>query len=80
MTEWPSVRARQVLAVLRRTGWCIAAQRGSHRVLVKEGQPISSLHFMTVQRLGYAASKRRNKAITPAAALAPKMPSIVMQK
>jgi predicted RNA binding protein YcfA (HicA-like mRNA interferase family) len=52
MTEWPSVRARRVLAALQRTGLRIARQRGSHRVLVKEGGPTSSLHFTTEKKLG----------------------------
>lgn len=37
MTDWPSVRARRVLAALQEIGWRIARQRGSHRVLVKDG-------------------------------------------
>ena len=39
MTDWPAVRAPRVLAALQKIGWRIARQRGSHRVLVKEGRP-----------------------------------------
>jgi predicted RNA binding protein YcfA (HicA-like mRNA interferase family) len=39
MTAWPAVRARQILAALERTGWSVARQRGSHRVLVKAERP-----------------------------------------
>jgi predicted RNA binding protein YcfA (HicA-like mRNA interferase family) len=36
MSEWPSTRARQVLAALLRIGWTIKRQSGtSHRVLTR---------------------------------------------
>jgi predicted RNA binding protein YcfA (HicA-like mRNA interferase family) len=36
MSEWPSTRARQVLAALLRIGWKIKRQSGtSHRVLAR---------------------------------------------
>lgn len=37
MTEWPSTRARRLLAALLRIGWAIKRQRGSHRVLARPG-------------------------------------------
>jgi predicted RNA binding protein YcfA (HicA-like mRNA interferase family) len=37
MTEWSSTRARRVLAALRRIGWTVKRQRGSHRVLARPG-------------------------------------------
>ncbi|MGH8245759.1 MAG: type II toxin-antitoxin system HicA family toxin [Gammaproteobacteria bacterium] len=37
MTEWPSARARRVLAALFRIGWSIKRQSGSHRVLSRPG-------------------------------------------
>jgi predicted RNA binding protein YcfA (HicA-like mRNA interferase family) len=38
MSEWPSTRARQVLAALLRIGWTIKRQSGtSHRVLTRPG-------------------------------------------
>ena len=38
MSEWPSTRARQVLAALLRIGWTIKRQSGtSHRVLTRVG-------------------------------------------
>ena len=40
MTEWPSTRARQVLAALLRIGWTIKRHSGtSHRVLARSGWP-----------------------------------------
>jgi len=52
MTEWPAVRARRVLAALQRTGWRIARQRGSHRVLVKEGRPNFVFAFYDGEEIG----------------------------
>lgn len=38
MSEWPSVKARLVLAALLRIGWTIKREgSGSHRVLSREG-------------------------------------------
>ncbi len=37
MSRWKSARARRVLAALRKPGWEIKRQSGSHRVLAKEG-------------------------------------------
>ena len=40
MNQWPSTRARQVLAALLRIGWVIKRQSGtSHRVLSRPGWP-----------------------------------------
>lgn len=39
MSEWPSTKAKQVLAALLRTGWTIKRQAGSHRTLFKPGHP-----------------------------------------
>ena len=37
MTQWRSMNAKRVLAALERIGWRIKRQRGSHRVLEREG-------------------------------------------
>ena len=37
MTEWPSTRARLVLAALLRIGWELKRQSGSHKVLARPG-------------------------------------------
>jgi predicted RNA binding protein YcfA (HicA-like mRNA interferase family) len=40
MTEWPSTKARQVLAALLRIGWTIKREaKGSHRVLSRPDWP-----------------------------------------
>jgi len=37
MSRWRSIKARQLLAALLRSGWTIAWQSGSHRRLKREG-------------------------------------------
>jgi predicted RNA binding protein YcfA (HicA-like mRNA interferase family) len=38
MTQWPSTKARQVLAALLRIGWTIKREaKGSHRTLSRPG-------------------------------------------
>ena len=37
MPDWPSTRARRVLAALRRLGWEVKRQTGSHRTLSRDG-------------------------------------------
>jgi predicted RNA binding protein YcfA (HicA-like mRNA interferase family) len=36
MSEWPSTRARQVLAALLRIGWHVKRTSGSHRTLSRD--------------------------------------------
>jgi predicted RNA binding protein YcfA (HicA-like mRNA interferase family) len=37
VSQWPSSKAKKVLAALLRTGWQIKRQTGSHRTLAKVG-------------------------------------------
>ena len=39
MSQWPSSKARKVLAALQRIGWQLKRQSGSHRTLAREGWP-----------------------------------------
>ena len=39
MSDWPSMRARRVLAALQRIGWATKRQTGSHRILARAGWP-----------------------------------------
>jgi predicted RNA binding protein YcfA (HicA-like mRNA interferase family) len=40
MTDWPSTKARQVLAALMQIGWTIKREaKGSHRILSRPGWP-----------------------------------------
>jgi predicted RNA binding protein YcfA (HicA-like mRNA interferase family) len=37
VSEWPSARAKRVLAALQRIGWSIKRESGSHRTLSRGG-------------------------------------------
>lgn len=37
MSDWPSAKARLVLAALLRIGWSVKRQTGSHKVLSRDG-------------------------------------------
>jgi predicted RNA binding protein YcfA (HicA-like mRNA interferase family) len=37
MSQWPSAKARRVLAALLRLGWEVKRQTGSHKTLSREG-------------------------------------------
>jgi predicted RNA binding protein YcfA (HicA-like mRNA interferase family) len=53
MSEWPSARARQVLAALLRIGWTVKRQSGtSHRVLTRRGWPDYVFAFHDPEELG----------------------------
>ena len=39
MTDWPSSKAKRVLAALLGIGWQVKRQSGSHRTLSREGWP-----------------------------------------
>ncbi len=45
MSEWPSTRARRLLAALLKIGWRVKRQTGSHRTLSREGWPDVALAF-----------------------------------
>lgn len=38
MSDWPSVKAKRLLAALLSIGWTVKRQSGSHRTLAKEGR------------------------------------------
>ena len=52
MNQWPAVRARRVLAALQKIGWRIARQRGSHRVLARDGYPNFVFAFHDAEEIG----------------------------
>ena len=52
MSRWKSVRARRVLAALRKRGWEIKRQSGSHRVLAKDGLPDYVFAFHDKEEIG----------------------------
>ena len=52
MSQWPSVKAKRVLAALRRLGWQLKRQTGSHRTLLREGWPNFVFAFHDSEELG----------------------------
>ena len=39
MSQWPSVKAKRLLAALLRLGWQVKRQSGSHKTLFRNGWP-----------------------------------------
>ena len=52
MSQWPSVKARRLLAVLLGMGWRIKRQSGSHRTLAREGWPDFVFAFHDGEEIG----------------------------
>ena len=52
MSQWPSTKARRVLAALLRIGWRLKQQRASHRVLERAGWPDYVFAFHDDDELG----------------------------
>ena len=53
MSQWPSTRARRVLAALLRIGWRVKRRaKGSHRTLAREGWPDYVFAFHDNEEIG----------------------------
>lgn len=52
MAEWPSTRARRVLAALERLGWRVKRQAGSHKTLARDGWPDVVFAFHDTEEIG----------------------------
>lgn len=52
MSEWPSSRARQVLAALLRIGWRVKRISGSHRTLSRDQWPDFVFAFHEGEEIG----------------------------
>jgi predicted RNA binding protein YcfA (HicA-like mRNA interferase family) len=52
MSQWPSRKARLVLASLVRIGWTIKRQSGSHRTLQRAGWPDYVFAFHDGEEIG----------------------------
>jgi len=62
MTQWPSTKARRVLAALLRLGWVIKRQSGSHRTLARPGWPDVTFAFHDADEIGPRMLARLAKA------------------
>lgn len=52
MSQWPSCKARRVLAALLSIGWQLKRQSGSHRTLSREGWPDYVFAFHDGEEIG----------------------------
>ena len=52
MSQWPSKKARLVLAVLLKLGWNVKRQTGSHRTLARKGWPDYTFAFHDGEEVG----------------------------
>ena len=52
MSQWPSCKARRVLAALLKLGWDQKRQTGSHRTLAREAWPDFVFAFHDGEELG----------------------------
>lgn len=52
MTGWPSTKAKRVLGALRRIGWQVKRQSGSHRTLARDGWPDVVFAFHDHEEIG----------------------------
>ena len=52
MSQWPSSKAKRVLAALQGCGWAIKRQSGSHKTLAKPGMPDDVFAFRDADEIG----------------------------
>jgi predicted RNA binding protein YcfA (HicA-like mRNA interferase family) len=52
MSQWPSTRAKRVLAALLKIGWIVKRQAGSHKVLAREGRADIVFAFHDADEIG----------------------------
>jgi predicted RNA binding protein YcfA (HicA-like mRNA interferase family) len=52
MSQWPSAKARRVLAALLRIGWTIKRESGSHKTLSRPGWPDMIFAFHEKEEVG----------------------------
>ena len=67
MSRWPSVKARQVLAALKRIGWEEVRSVGSHRALRRKGWEPYTFAFHDSREIGpkMMAKIGRETGLTP---------------
>jgi predicted RNA binding protein YcfA (HicA-like mRNA interferase family) len=67
VSQWPSTRARRVLAALLRIGWSIKRQSGSHRVLERISWPDYVFAFHEDEEIGPRMLSRiaKHTGLTP---------------
>ena len=52
MSQWPSTKARKVLAALFSIGWTLKRQSGSHKTISRDGWPDYTFAFHEGDEIG----------------------------
>jgi len=67
MSQWPSIKAKRVLAALLRIGWQIKRQTGSHKTLERPGWPDFIFAFHDNDEIGSKMLARiaKHTGLTP---------------
>lgn len=67
MSQWPSVKARLLLAALLRIGWTEKRRTGSHRTLTRQDWPDFIFAFHDQEEIGPRMLARiaRHTGLTP---------------
>jgi predicted RNA binding protein YcfA (HicA-like mRNA interferase family) len=67
MSQWPSAKAKRILAALLRIGWQIKRQTGSHKTLMRSGWPDFVFAFHDSDEIGPKMLARISKhtGLTP---------------
>jgi predicted RNA binding protein YcfA (HicA-like mRNA interferase family) len=67
VTQWPSVKAKRVLAALERIGWTAKRTTGSHKVMSRPGFPDFVFAFHDGDEIGPRMLARiaRHTGLTP---------------
>lgn len=69
MSQWPSAKAKRVLAALLRVGWSIKRQTGSHKTLSRADWPDFVFAFHDADEIGPRMLARiaKHTGLTPEA-------------
>jgi len=52
MTQWPAVKTKKLLRALESIGWVVVRQRGSHRIMSKDGYQDYTFAFHDKEEIG----------------------------
>ena len=65
--EWHAAKASEVLNALLHSGWSIKRQRGSHKILTKQGKPDFTFAFHDREEIGPKMLSRiaKHTGLTP---------------
>jgi len=67
MSQWPSIKAKRLLAALLALGWEVKRQSGSHRTLSRDGWPDVVFAFHDGEEIGprMLARLAKHTGLTP---------------